>query len=278
MSIGLFARRRKIASAAGIEKLVAAGPVFFAAPLAVFGAEHLVGAHFLMQMVPAWIPGRLFWAYFVGVALMAGAISFTLGRQVRLSGTLLGVMFFLFVELVHLPHATAHPQDRFAWIVVLRDFAFGLGAWAYAGSQEWNGQRWNWMVRLGRFGIGTTLLLFAMEHFLHPTFAPGVPLEKITPAWIPVPSLWGYLTGVILLAGGVVIVATKRAHLGAALVGMLMVVLTIVIYLPLLIAAKQGSEINEAVNYIGDTLLFGGTLLVLAEALKPGNNSGRREI
>ena len=271
--IGLFAVRGNIARAAGIDKLVVLGPIFFASPLAVFGAEHLAGARFLMQLVPGWMPGRLFWAYFVGVALIASAISFTLGRHVRLSGTLVGIMFLLFVVLIHLPNAAVHPKDRFAWAVVLRDFSFGVGAWAYAGSQEWNGERCNWMVTVGRFGIGITLLFFAIEHFLHPTFAPGVPLEKVTPPWIPAPSLWGYLTGAILLAGSMVILGTKRGSLGAALVGLLMVVLTIVIYSPLLVVAKQGTEINEAVNYIADTLLFGGALLLLAQALGRGSSS-----
>ncbi len=265
--IGLVAMQKNLARAAGIDKLVVLGPIFFATPLAVFGAEHLAGARFLMQLVPAWLPGRLFWAYFVGVALIATAISFTLGRHVRLSGTLVGVMFLLFVALIHLPNAAAHPKDRFAWAVVLRDFSFGAAAWAYAGTQEWNGKRSNWMLALGRFGIGIVLLFFAIEHFLHPAFAPGVPLEKMTPPWIPAPSLWGYLTGVILLAGSMIILATRRGSSGAALVGLLMVVLTIVIYSPLLVVAKQASEINEAVNYIADTLLFGGALLLLAQAL-----------
>ena len=275
--IGLFVMRRNIARAAGIDKLIALGPICFAAPLAAFGAEHLAGARFLMQLVPGWMPGRLFWAYFVGVALIATAISFTLGRHVRLSATSVGVMFLLFVVLLHLPNAAAHPKDRFAWAVVLRDFSFGVGAWAYAGSQEWHGERSNWMVAMGRFGIGITLLFFAIEHFLHPTFAPGVPLEKVAPPWIPAPSLWGYLTGAILLAGSILILGTKRGNLGAALVGLLIVVLTIVVYAPLLVVATQASEITEAINYIADTLLFAGALLLLAQALGRRRSSSHLE-
>ncbi len=269
---GLFAIRRDIARAAGIDRLVSLGPIFFASPLAVFGAEHLVGARFVMQMIPAWMPGRLFWAYFVGLALIAGAVSFTFGRYVRLSGRLLGVMILLFVVLIHLPNTVAHPRDRFAWTVMLRDLSFGLAAWAYAYSRSWNGERSDRMVALARFGIGITLLFFAFEHFLHPTFAPGVPLQKAAPPWLLAPSLWGYSVGAVLLAGSAVILGTKRANLGAAVVGLLMVVLTIVVYSPLLAVAKQGSEINEAVNYIADTLLFGGALLLLAQALSRGTH------
>jgi hypothetical protein len=39
------------------------------------------------------------------------------------------------------------------------------------------------------------------------------------------------------------------------------------IYLPLLPLASQPSQMNEATNYIADTLLFAGTILLLAGAL-----------
>ena len=55
----------------GLDKLTALACVFFAAPLAVFGAEHLTDAEDIVQLIPAWMPARLFWAYFVGVALIA---------------------------------------------------------------------------------------------------------------------------------------------------------------------------------------------------------------
>jgi hypothetical protein len=45
--------------------------MFFAVPLAVFGAEHFASAKSIMLLVPSWIPGPLFWTYFVGVAAQA---------------------------------------------------------------------------------------------------------------------------------------------------------------------------------------------------------------
>ena len=49
----------------GVMKL---GRILFAAPLLVFGVQHFLYARFIATLVPAWIPGRLFWAYFIGVA------------------------------------------------------------------------------------------------------------------------------------------------------------------------------------------------------------------
>lgn len=265
---GLVLVRGEFGAAAGLDKLIVPGRVFVASALAVFAAEHMVSAEFIKNMVPAWIPAHLFWAYFAGTALLAAAVSFTLARQVRLSGAFLGIMFFLFVVLIHLPNVVANPKDRFAWAVALRDFAFGAGAWAYAGSED-PGDRWSKpMISVGRFGIASVLLFYALEHFLHPAFAPGVPLEMLTPRWIPAPPVWGYATGAILLMSAIAILGKRAPSAGAAWAGTVVVALTIVIYAPLLVAAAQPRQINEAVNYIADTLLFGGTLLLLALALR----------
>jgi uncharacterized membrane protein len=265
LAAGLFAFRRELARAPGLDKLIVLGRVFVAAPLAVFGAEHLAGAQFVMQAVPVWMPGRLFWAYFVGVALLAAAISIVLMKYVRWSATLLGVMFVLFVLMLHLPRAVANPGDRIAWTVALRDLAFAGGAWALAGGR---------LAVTGRFLVGFPAIFFGVQHFLHPKFAPGVPLSKLTPAWVPLGVLWAGLTGAILVAGGVSLLAGKRSRLGATWIGLVMTLLTLFLYLPILAMASQPSEINEALNYVADTLLFAGTVLCVAGTCPP---DGMRE-
>ena len=47
--------------------------VSFAVPLAMFGALHLFGPQFVRGLVPAYMPGRMFWVYFVGFALIAAS-------------------------------------------------------------------------------------------------------------------------------------------------------------------------------------------------------------
>jgi uncharacterized membrane protein len=112
------------------------GRVFVPTALAVFGTEHLVSANFIVDMVPAWMPGRLFWAYFVGFALLAAATSILFMNRVGLSSWLLGMMFVLFVVVMHLPNAAANPRDRFRWAVALRDLLFALGVRALAATQD----------------------------------------------------------------------------------------------------------------------------------------------
>ena len=235
---GVFVLRKEISAARGWDKLITLGCVFFAVPLAVFAPEHFHGAEFIQDMAPSWMPARLFWPYFVGCALLAAATSLTVRKFVRLSSTLLGVMFFLFVCMIYLPSARAS-QKSIRVDLALRDLSFSGGAWALAGlhCRAASPQPSKWMILFGRIVIAMAAIFFGVQHFLHPQFAPGVPLEKMTPSWVPFPGVWGYLAGAILLAAGIGLALNKKPRMAAASIGALMTALTLFLYLPILILA-----------------------------------------
>ena len=266
---GVFVLRKEIIAARGWDKLITLGCVFIAVSLAVFAPEHFRGPEFVRNMVPSWMPAPVFWAYFVGCALLAAATSLTGRKFVRLSSTLLGLMFFLFVCMIYMPSALRHPTHRFAWAYALRDLSFAGGAWALAGlhSRTSSPQLSRWMILFGRVVIAIAAIFYAIQHFLHPEFAPGVPLELVTPSWVPFPSVWGYLAGAILLAAGIGLALNKTSRMAAASIGALMTVLTLFLYVVILILARGGPAINEALNYVADTLLYAGAALALASAL-----------
>jgi uncharacterized membrane protein len=216
------------------------------------------------------MPGHAFWAYFVGCALLAAAASLTVRKYVRLSSTLLGLMFFLFVCMIYARSALMHPQNRFAWAYLLRDLSFAAGAWALAGlhSRATSPQQSKWLILFARLVIAIAAIVYGVDHFLHPDFAPGVPLEMKTPSWVPFPSAWGYLAGAILLAAGISLLLNKKSRIAAASIGALMTVLTLFLYLVVLILAyRSAPEFNDALNYVADTLLYAGAALALASAL-----------
>src|ERR1700735_2996951 len=160
---GVFILRKEIRAARGWDKLLTLGCVFIAVPLAVFAPEHFRGPEFVQNMVPSWMPVHLFWAYFVGCALLAAATSLTVRKFVRLSSTLLGLMFFLFVCLMHISNALANPKNRFARAMALRDLSFAGGAWALAGlhSRASSPQQSKWMILFGRIVIAVAAIFFA---------------------------------------------------------------------------------------------------------------------
>ena len=213
----LFSLRAEIVAARGLDKLVVMGRVFLATSLAAFGAEHVSGAQFVKAVVPPWMPAPLFWTYLVGTALLAVALAVVVKKYVRIAALMYAAMLFLFVLLIHIRGIAANPHDRIFWAVGLRDFSFAAGGLALAATES------GWprkpssptLTLIARFCIAIPMLVFAVEHFLHPQFALGVPLAKQTPAWVPVPAAWGYGTGAALLITGICILANKRARTAA---------------------------------------------------------------
>ena len=86
----------------------------------------------MVNMVPSYMPWRLFWVYFVGFALIAASLSIATKIQVRWSGLLFGTMMLLFVAMVHFPGAVT-AGGRIVWTIVFREMSFGGGGWVLAG-------------------------------------------------------------------------------------------------------------------------------------------------
>jgi uncharacterized membrane protein len=265
---GLFALQRELRTAAWFDKLIALGSVFVAASLATFGGEHFVVGPSMAGMVPAWLPAHLFWVYLVGTALFAAALSLIAKKCVQLSVPLLAAMFFCFVLMIHAPNVIAHLKERLFWTVALRETVFGGAALALAGflMAEMRPRLSRVLIALGRFLVGIPLIFFGIQYFLHPEIAPGLPLPKVTPSWVPLPFVWSILTGILLVVCGLAILLNRYAQRAAAGLGLVMTLITLFLYTPILAMAPPASQV-EALNYVADTLLFAGTLLFLARAL-----------
>jgi uncharacterized membrane protein len=269
--IGLLAAKNEIAEARGLDKIVALSSLCFAMPLAVFGALHLFGPRFVIDIVPAYMPWRLFWVYFVGCALLAASLSIATRMGVRWSGLLFGIMMFLFVAMLHFPGALRSHHNRITWTIVFREMAFGAGGWILAANamDASRGPAKRALTIVGCILIAITAVVFGVEHFLHPTGLPGVPLEKQMPTWVPGRVLIDYVTGAALLVvAGSIVLARKTRTIATCLGGWLLLTV-LVIYGPVMIGAlsEPGTAVKmEGVNYFADTMLFAATILALAGA------------
>jgi len=272
LAAGVIASGAKLTAGTWTGRAIALGRVFVATPLAAFGALHLAAAKGLMDMVPTYMPWPLFWVYLVGFALIATALSLIFDRLVLWSGLLAGGMFLAFVAMMDLPGVITAQHDRFAFALLARETTFGCALLALAGSVAPQGSNWARLVRLCRIVFAVVAIFYGVEHFLHPEFLPGVPLEKLTPAWVPVPRVWGYAVGAVLLVSGAMMLLNRQASVAAAWLGIVLAATVAILYVPMLWPAHGTDQIVEAIDYIGDTLLYAGTALIVAEALR------RREI
>jgi uncharacterized membrane protein len=269
--IGAWAAKNDIVEARGLDKIVALRNVCFAAPLAVFGTLHLFGPQFVKGLVPPYMPGRMFWVYFVGCALIAASLSIATGIAVRWSGLLVGIMMFSFVAMLYLPSALTHLHARITWTIVFRETSFGGAGWILAGTamEAWRTRGKSPLVTVGRICVTLALIVFGVLHFLHPTGLPGVPLQKQLPAWLPGRVLIDYVTGAALLLAAGSILLRRKARMVTTCLGAWLLLMILVIYLPVMIAALSQPALAvkvEGINYFFDTLLFTGAILALASA------------
>lgn len=93
-----------------LEKLVPLGNFFFSIMMIVFGIDHFLYAQFVVTLVPDWIPLHMFWTYFSAVALIGAGVAIIVKIQIRLVGTLTGIMLFTWFLILHIPRAIAQPD------------------------------------------------------------------------------------------------------------------------------------------------------------------------
>lgn len=80
--------------------------------------------------------------------------------------------------------------------------------------------------------MGIPSLFSGVEHLLHPEYVPGVPLQKLTPEWIPGRIFLSYFVGVILILAGVCLLVNKKARTAATSLGLTILLTELWIYLP----------------------------------------------
>jgi uncharacterized membrane protein len=77
--------------------------ILLAMSLTIVGVQHFLYAEYIARLIAAWIPFKLFWTYFIGLAFILTAASLITNIKTRLACTLMGFMFLFFVLFLHLP-------------------------------------------------------------------------------------------------------------------------------------------------------------------------------
>jgi len=247
-----------------MDKITTLGRIFIAIALVVFGVQHFMYGAFVAGLVPAWMPGRLFWAYFVGAAFFAAAAGILYQRLARPAATLLGVMFFLFVVLLHIPRIATHPSDGNEWTSGFVALAMSGGAWVLARNSPLAGRETSApFLKLGRYFFAVAFVAFGIQHFVYARFAAG-----LGPPWFLGRPLWAYLTGAVFIAAGITILLGKMARLTATLLGTLISLFFLLLYVPRITAQLH----NPGPWTSGfEVLALCGSAMVLANTLPRQN-------
>jgi uncharacterized membrane protein len=211
-----------------MEKNQPLGRVFVAISLVVFGVQHFIYGGFVATLVPAFMPGRLFWAYFVGVAFFAAAAGILYKMLARPAATMLGVMFFLFVVLLHTPRIIGNSSNGNEWTSGFVALGMCGGAWILASAAPLHeSETVDPFLKLGRYFFAIAFVAFGVQHFVYARFAGG-----LGPPWYLGRPLWMYLIGVIVTAAGVAILLGQKTRMAASLLATILFLFFLLLYVP----------------------------------------------
>lgn len=276
LAIGLVAifSRGDWQKALGFDKLVLFGPLFYAAPIAAFGAEHFTMTQAIASLIPKWIPWHQFWAYFVGACFIAAALSVVMKIRAHLAASLLALTFFLFVVLMDVPGWARDPRNRFALALALRELSFSGGALALAASltAQWRKRGAQFQAAMARHFVGIPVVFYSFEQFMHADHVPGIPLELVTPKYVYGHAVWTYLAAVVYAVAGTLLLVGKKTRAAATWLGLTVLFVVLVVYVPFGVAERASLE---GINYLADTLMYCGAVLLLAGAMP--REASRRE-
>lgn len=120
------------------EGAVRTAQVLFGLTCVFYGWSHFVYADYTASQVPAWLPGRLAFAYFTGLGHVAAGLAIVVGILPRLAATLEAAMMGLFGLLVWVPSFFVQPRPEWAtppehqWSELVVTLVLAASAWIVA--------------------------------------------------------------------------------------------------------------------------------------------------
>lgn len=131
---------RRVATTSAIEdsadKLATPGRWIFAFCMVVFGIQHFMYADFIATLITPWIPWHLFWTYFTGVGFIAAGLTIAAKKLATLGAASLGMMFLLWVLVLHGPRVAAHLSNGDEWSSLFVALAMSGCGFIFAGGMS----------------------------------------------------------------------------------------------------------------------------------------------
>lgn len=119
-----------------MKNLTNTGRKIFGIPFLIFGINHFIYANNMAALVPSFIPGKIFWIYVTGLALIAASISIFTKKFMKLATFLLAVMLFIFVLIIHMPGVLNSETTMMSMPNLLKDLGLGGAALILFGTSE----------------------------------------------------------------------------------------------------------------------------------------------
>jgi len=192
------------------------------------------------QRIPiAHLPAHDFFVYATAVVELATGVGTLVPRTAKFSAGVMSVFALLWMVLLKFPAIIYVPGMEAVWLGAGEIAAILAGAWVvFATLANAEGR-----VFSGRYGVRNARLLWVLalptiglSHFF---YLPQT--VQLMPAWLPWHDGWAWLTGAGDLAAALGILLAVLPRLAAALEAAMLWIITLVIWVPVLIAHLHDS-------------------------------------
>jgi uncharacterized membrane protein len=116
------------------EKAIRMARILFAVSLLPIGLSHLIYTKETAELVPAWLPFRVGWAYLTGAGQMACGLGVLFRILPRVAAATEASMLSLFTLLVWAPKLLATPTTRLSWTAFFISWAITSAACVVASN------------------------------------------------------------------------------------------------------------------------------------------------
>ena len=200
----------------GVETLVCAQRAIFLYPLP---------SHPRFKAIPVlpFLPPIPWLAYLFGAILVICGAGLLFKRTLRTSAMVVGSLMFLGAVVLNAPKNAAFPGSMGLRTLVFEPLAIAALAWLLPGE----GATPSWLVRVSRYLLAVSFIVFGVDHFLA-----LAPIGSLIPKWIPWHVFWIGFFGAAFIAAALSIAFNFLQRWGAAGIGLMFAIWVFTLHLP----------------------------------------------
>ena len=204
------------------------GEILLALGMVALGIRGLVYGDFagVWQHLPIAVPAADSMALAVALVELAAGLALLIRRTATAASVVLTVFLLLWAVLLKLPAVVTVPRMEATWLGLAEITVILAGAWTLMAL------RTNGGIRPAQRLLALSLVPIGLAHFF---YAPQT--IALMPGWLPWHLGWAYVTGAASLFAAVALLLGLWPRLAVVLEASMLSVITLVIWLPGLLAA-----------------------------------------